>query len=659
MARLKVFLDGQLESQHELSPHQDFVAGRGESCDCILRPERGISRQHFRAFQTELGWEVESLSRFGELYMNGEKIERSLLQPGQMFSVPPYEFLFEDGPAASSDLSFSAVAPPLMSGTSFPGGESHSEDQDERTQIGSMPSAAMLRLIDHRGQMLRSFSLQGSAWIGGRDISCPIFIDNNRISRRQFEIHKNEETYFIRDLASVNVTLVNGMPIPGDQWTQLQSSDVITVADWSLVFEIRDVGFEQRLSEIDPALRSPLSFSSGASSQGAYQGMSDDPGATPAMYLPPPASGGYAPSGAQAGMKLFGRQVTWLNPVRLTIIVVILLGGLYYLNEEMAVPEVAPVAQVQTPFEKLPLEKQQVVKQAYQLARDLYMTGRFELARQKIEEIHGIIPYYEDSQDLLKHVDIAISTQRDRDRLLAQQEDERRRQQKVREIVDQCRQMVQTQRDSISMEQLEICVQPALEFDPQNAEIDGLRKDVDLIHQEREIKAAQAADYQKKVAERQRLYQRAREIERGGRPFTAINAYMNVVKSGLPDPNNLKMRSQRRIASIEKGIRIRQNTYLQEAEAAYSRGDRRGAVKSLRQALKVNPGSSKIESRIAEIIAEIRKEMQPIYHEGILEESVGSVDTARQKFSKIMESSMPGEEYYEKAKIKMTKTYGQ
>lgn len=649
MAKLKVFLDGQMSAQYELTSDRDFVAGRGESCDCILRPERGISRQHFRIFQTEMGWEIESLSRYGELYLNNEKVERSILSPGQMFSVPPYEFVFEE--TDSAEVSVPSISPPEFYGEqSSANTNSGSPGGEERTVIGSMPSSAILRLIDARGQLIQTFSLQGFNWVAGRDIACSIFIDNGKISRKQFEIQKTEETYFVRDLGSQNGTLVNGSPIPNDQWTQMHSSDVISIADWTLVFEIRDANFEQRLSEVDPAYRAPVAFTSGAAM--SYQ----DPLSLPAMYIPLPQNPGA--KGPVGGMVLFGKRITWLNPARLAMILIIFFGGMYYLSETNTDEEKLQAAQAQTPFDKLPVEKQQVVKQAYQLARDLYMTGRFELARQKIEEIHAVIPYYEDSQDLMKHVDIAISTQRDRDKLIAQQEEERKRQIKVQEIVERCARAVAAKKDSIVPADLDLCVQPALEFDPTNADIEHLRRQVDQIVQEREIKIAQQAEHAKQVAIRAKLYGKAVELQRRGRSLSAIEAYRTVIHLALPDPADLKSKSRRKIASIEKDLKSRQAGLLRKAESDYAKGNKRDAIKALKKALKINPSNTIIEDRITGMIGELRKEMQPIYHEGILEESVGNVDQARLKFSKILDASVAGEEYYDKANMKMKK-YGQ
>lgn len=657
MARLKVFLDGQLSSQHELNPSQDFVAGRGESCDCVLRPERGISRQHFKIFQTEMGWEIESLSRFGELYINGEKIERTLLSPGQMFSVPPYEFVFEEGPA-QNEVSVPSIRPPELSSRTNTQGGGITNSSDERTQIGAMPSAAILRLIDNRGNLVQTFGLQGFNWVAGRDVGCTIFIDNAKISRKQFEIQKTEETYFVRDLGGTNGTLVNGRHIPNDQWTQLQSSDVITVADWSLVFEIRDAEFEQRLAAVDPAFRSPVAFTGGGGQGGGgYSPVPySDPMSMPAMYLPP---GPNAPGNAAAGgMMLFGRHFPGLNPVRLALIVIILLGVGYFVNEELNPPEAPKQAKVQSPFDALPVEKQQIVKQTYSLATEYYMTGRFSQALQKLQELHSIIPAYEDSQQLMNYVQTAMEIKENQEKLRAQEEDEKRLRAMVKEVMDKCKAMVEKERATITMDRLEACVQGALEHDPNNGEVEVLRQQVDALVQDRAIKAAQSAEQQAKIKAMEALYKRAVATEKRKRPLTAIGEYAKVVAAPLPDPNGRKRQAQRRIASIEKDVRNRQGALIKAAEAEYAKGNRKGAIQMLKKSIRVNPGNNRVDERITEIIAELRKDMQPIYHEGILEESVGNVDTARQKFTKILEISIAGEEYYDKAKMKMRK-YGQ
>lgn len=656
MARLKVFLDGQVVSQHQLTPGQDLIGGRGESCDCILKPEKGISRQHFKIMLTDLGWEIESLSRFGELYVNGEKTEKAILQNGIMFAVPPYEFVFEDGAERmASDIPLPNMTPAVVSG----GGSGAGEVGDDKTFVGPSMSAALLRLLDPRGQPLQTYSLQGLSWVAGRDIGCSIFIDNSKISRRQFEIQKVEETYFVRDLGSQNGTLVNNVPIPSDQWTQLASSDVLGIADLTLVFEIRDAQFEQRLNEVDPALRNPPSIS-GNTNSGVYGGAYNpnmagqgQPDAMPAMYVP----GMNSKHSAKPGMKIMGKHVPGLNPIRLIIGIIILAGVAYQLADSGPAEDMQKMARPQTPFETLPPEKQQLVKQAYQLARDLYTTGKYELANQKIIEIHGIIPYYEDSKELQSYVDNAIEIQRNRDKLLAQAEEENKRKEKVNKAIVECRKLLD-KKLSVVPADMDVCLAPVVEFDPENQEFLALRAAVDQLVLDRNMTAAKEAEYKKLVAKRALLFKNAQKIDKKGRSLAAIGAYKLVVGSGLPDPENTKKKAERRIASIRATIGKRQASLIAQAETAYKAGDRKTAITKLRAALRINPQNGEVEDRITQIIAEIRKDMQLKYQEAILEESIGSVTEAKKRWQEIMQASIPGEEYFQKSRVKLRK-YGE
>ncbi|PWU12852.1 MAG: hypothetical protein C5B49_15640 [Bdellovibrio sp.] len=642
MARLKVFLDGQLASQHELPADQDFVVGRGDTCDCVLRPERGISRQHFRVRLTDSGWQVESLSRFGELYVQGNKIEKEFLHHGQLFSAPPYEFLLEDESRAGADL----VEPAAADGA---GG--HPDDQ---TQVGQNPAQAVLRLVDDKGHTRQTFSLQGQTWVCGREITCSIFIDHPKISRRQFEMQRSDEGFLIRDLGSFNGTHVNGTPVPPDSWTAIQSGDVISVGLWNLIFELRDLHFEQRLRDVDPAFLAPVTYddSSQVSIPSPQPGSRppvalEDAGTMPALSLPP------RPEKRFTKQKL--KQM--LTPVRLAILLLVLLVAGYELFDDSSNPP-SKSARTQTPFDKLPVEKQQLVKQAYQLARDLYAGGKLEMANQKIDEIHAIVPYYEDSKELQKYIDNSIQVQRDKERLAAQQEDERKRKEKVEKITFECSQFVLHHRETVVPEDLEKCLSPALEFDPENSSFASLRAQVDQIVADRKMKAVKAEEYRKLTARRQALYQKAVSIESSGRLLTAVGAHEEVVRSNLPDPHNLAGKSKAHIARLLKSISEKQASLRTQAEENYKSGKRREAVLLLRQALLMNPNNSEIEERQTKILAELRKDMQTKYQESILEESVGSVAEAKKKWTEIQKLSVEGEDYFEKSKVKLRK-YGE
>lgn len=649
MARLKVYQNGQVVSQHELDVSRELMVGRGETCDIVLAPERGISRQHFRVRFAEEQWIVEVLSRYGELYKNGEKQSIFPIRDGTTFTVPPYEFVFEEGATGQSEAS--------ESGASLGGGE------EDKTHVGFLPSIAYLKLTDHRGQHVQSFRLEGQGWIGGRDTSCSVFIDNPRISRQQFEIQKQDEAYFIRDLGSVNGTLLNGRPISNEDWTQLASSDFIAIADWTLQFELRDASFEQRLQEVDPAYLMPTADMAGyvPGAEGGASPYGYPPGAYPQPGFDPGGAPGFDPMAGlppqepppKPGMKLFGKHIPGLNPVRLAIGVILILGMGYAALNDPSGEQPGP-QKVQTPFDKLPPDKQQVVKQLYLTAQSLLAQGRYELARQEIIKLHQIIPYYEDSKQIEETANTGLAMLAEREKAEAEERQRAMIEEKIQKQVAECRSQLN---ENSEMMWLEGCLSPVMEFNPEHPSIVALRNEVALLTEQRNIKLAQQKEYQERVARLQAIFDKAVKVDAKGKPIPAIAAYESVTRTGLPDPRGLVKKAKQRIAELQELMAKRQAEAEQKAEVAYRGGQLKQAIMLLREGMVINPENEVLKGKHTQYMGELRKQMMTYYQEGILEESVGEVETAKSKWRKIQDLSLPGEDYYEKSRIKLRK-YG-
>ena len=101
MSRLKVVLRGTLISEIELVPEKEYIGGRKEGCDIRLQPEKGISREHFKLKFNDGRWQIIAISRFGDVFSLGQKVEQVDLQHSQSFHVPPYDFTFLDVPDAN------------------------------------------------------------------------------------------------------------------------------------------------------------------------------------------------------------------------------------------------------------------------------------------------------------------------------------------------------------------------------------------------------------------------------------------------------------------------------------------------------------------------------------------------------------------------------
>jgi pSer/pThr/pTyr-binding forkhead associated (FHA) protein/tetratricopeptide (TPR) repeat protein len=624
MNRLTVFQSGNKVAELILSDSREYIVGRAESSDLVLQGERGISRQHLKISPDGSGqWTVEVLSRYGELYLSGKKVSSIVLKDGAHFEVPPFEFRFEadQQPEFEEEVSPQPVQ-------ARPAAESElSPDISDRTFVGQAVMTAFLKLKDESGQVVRIYQLEGNSWVAGRDTSCAIYIDNPQFSRRHFEIRIEEGAYLIKDLGSSNGTLLDQDLLPADKWIPIWSGQTITVVDWSLGFEIRDASFERKLQEIPLDLQNPLYVSPQVGS-GAY---------------PQPESLASSPAEPQ------------FNIVRVLILLLVVGGGLFYFMDSPSPQAVeGPAKPTSSPFEKLTPQQQQYVKDTYRLADRLFKEGRYEMARQEVAKIHQLIPVFEESKNLEKLAEVAIQTQVEQQRVEAREKERLEMEDKIQKTVAECSRKVTPRVENAEIDE---CLSSVIPLNPDHPLIVELKARVDQVITDRMAREERNAEYQALVRRQRALYSKAEVVLKSGQPLEAITAFEKVVASKLPDPQNLKGQAKRQMASIQRDLAGRQAELEREADDHLKRQDLKQAILTLQKASKINPDNETIKGRIHSSMSELRKQMMVLYQEGVLEESVGEIETAKAKWKKIVESSVPDEEYFRKAKSKLKK-YG-
>lgn len=647
MAKLRVYLNGQMISDFELRSGTQYTAGRSETCELHLEAERGVSRQHFKLYDVDGSWKVETLSRYGEVYFQGDKAKTFELHDQAKFSVPPYEFQFiaEDAVVEQEQYNeFASVSkqPVFEQPVELEPKEPSLESDFDRTYVGQAPQAIpYLKVLNMNGDTVAFFQLEGRSWIAGRDTTCSLFLDNPKISRQQFEIQRQEGVFVIKDLGSVNGTQVNGKTISATSWEHLDSGDVITIVDWTCHFELRDPHFEDRFQAVPEEIRHQFAMEAVSESAGFYPPSSHPPLVMPFPYPVPPIE----------QPQFQEKKPMWIRYLMIGLVVV---GAGFYFMDSGSAPRQVASTQSRNPFDKLPDQQKQYVKDSYRLAESLFKQGRYELARQEVAKVHQLVPYYENSKDLEKLAEVAIQTKIDQqkaaDRERAQQEIE----DKIQAQIKICKPLLNK---NVVMSKLDDCLTPVLSLNPDHPQILSMKAEADRLISDREIAAANKADYLRRVRTQKGLYSRAQGLYKTGEPLKAISAYENVVGSGLPDPEGLKGRARRQIASIRDELNRKQEALQVQADKSAQKGDLKTAVESLKAAIKIDPENESIKGRLNTLMGELRSQMRALYQEGILEESVGEVETAKTKWKKILSSSVPEEEYYKKAKIKLRK-YG-
>lgn len=690
MSRLKVILRGAQISDLNLSPDREYIGGRKESCDIRLQPEKGISREHFKLKFEEGRWVLTSLSRFGEIFSLGQRVESTPLEHGQVFQIPPYEFTLSDIPDSQSD--------------SVNANEMPEAGENERTVIGVAQQVPYIKMMSSDGAVREMLRLEvGDVWAAGRDPSCQIIIPDQRVSRRQFEVRKINGIYTIIDLTSVNGTFLNGSPISSTDPQPLKSGDAITVLDNTMYFELHDPNFQYRMERIEVP---PLQMAGGTGlddleeialdeipqeeqydpnqdmnypqeiDQGYYQDQLN-PDGSPFTGMPQeqmqgdyynmqqgeqaPEQQGSQPSPIVQAWNRFKNN----KPVFFSVIALFLVG-MYFLSEMMNAPTPQKVGQQQAfnpddPLSRLKPEERENINLWYNNAEKALRQQAFTIAKENLDNIHKLMPLgYKDSK--LYEAEALNGEQT----LLTQQETERREKEQaelqalIKATLEKCEKSIVPE---TTPEGLQECLAPVTINDPTNADAERM-----LMQVRKTISDRLAKEEAERVAKNQReelkeIFERAEKVHETGFPKKAIKAYREVIESDLSDPDGLKATAELRIKFIQKKLEERNANNISSAELYLKDGKFKEGIMALRAALQFDPDNQTIKDKIERYSNDLRNQVKVMYQESIIDENFGYVDGsdtrpgAKDKWKKIIDIDLEDGDYYRKAFIKL-KRYG-
>ncbi|MBC7458663.1 MAG: FHA domain-containing protein [Bdellovibrionaceae bacterium] len=688
MSRLKVILRGTQISEIGLSPDREYIGGRKESCDIRLQPEKGISREHFRLKFEDGKWNVQSLSRFGEIFSLGQRVENITLEHNQAFQIPPYEFNYVE---LSDEL-----------GAAAPRGDAPEVSENEKTVIGVAPQMPYIKMLSSQGEVREMLRLEfGEIWVAGRDSSCQIIIPDQRVSRRQFEIRKINGIYTIIDMDSVNGTFLNGSVVSSTDPHPLKSGDAITVLDNTMYFELHDPNFQYRMDRIEiPPFQiaangdelnynnipmvdeqieaqqvqeeyvnendinqfTPVDENQLSVSGGPFIGMpspGQDPHVINQFYTFQPNEN---PEFKQSAFQKFKS-----NKPLLIGTVIVFMATMYFISEFVNKPslEQTKVAQPKgnssDPYSQLTTTQQQEIQELYGNAMAAMVQSRYDIAKESLEKLHKILPSgYQDSKEKLEEVILNEQT------IIAQkaaEEDEKNRalgNEKIKHIIAECEKLITP---DVTEDKMTNCLVEASGINPEHPDILRLKGEAKKIVDSKKTKEQEKNSYEALVKELDKIYAAAEELRHQGYPYKAIKGYNLVIESTLPDPKKLKAKATAKITFIEVTVKKRTDENLKNAEQFIKDGKLKFAIKALQDALIYDPNNRSLKERSDKYSNELRLQAMAIYQESIIDESFGYVDGnetrpgAKDKWKRIIELDSDDGEYYRKAYIKLKK-YG-
>ncbi|MFN8789862.1 MAG: FHA domain-containing protein [Bdellovibrionales bacterium] len=636
MAKLIVKKKGQVVGEYALIESKEWIAGRKPDADIRLDSNKGISREHFKLYCVNGEWQIESLSKLSNLTFKGAPVSISNLTSGSVLELPPYEFVFQlddfGGPVQAEASPVSGL---------------------DQTLVQPVTLAAYIKMLNSDGDIQQTIELQGGdTWIAGRESSAQIIIGDHRVSRRQFEIRKTSLGYEIVDLGSVNGTFINEKLLESNDSILLKSGDVIRVLDHSMVFEIHDPQFFDKVERLPaPVYEEPPVEEIYVNPDMVQQ--------NPEGY---PENGGAGESQPQAEDPAAARakkiQIAIGAIVALLVLVLVFDDG----DSGGSTPQLSnQLPAAADPLASLTAQQKSEYRQSLELAKRYFMEGNYSLSLSEAEEMIKTYKVNDPELEKLKNTALAaIETQK---QLLKQEKEEKERQimeTKISVTVAGCeKQLVKFNRES----ELDNCLIEALQLNPAHPSILAVKSELQAILAEREARKAREADYAKRIEQLAGLYQEAKSSERKKEYLDVIAAYKRVINSALPDPNGYKSVSERRLASLKIEMNKKLKQYEEQAEQYRLKKQYKLAVLTLRDGLKIDPSRKDIKEKAENIKNELRKVMMVYYQEGVLEESFGNVEGgdnragAKEKWKKILAEDLTDGEYYQKAYIKMKK-YG-
>ena len=637
MIKLIVKHKDQVSKEVILDPSKSWIAGRKPDADIFLDGEKGISREHFKIYEDNGSWKLEVLSKLGTLKANGEVITSADLQPGFIFSLPPFEFEI-------TTVENQIQAEPQE-------GTQNSYSLSDRTIVHKVNLSAYIKVVNEEGDIQQKIKLEGGdTWTAGRDVNAQILISDQKVSRRQFEIRKTSLGYEIIDLGSVNGTFINEKVLEPEDAVILKSGDVIRVLNHKMIFEVLDPNFFDRIENL-PALTEAEPEHEELPSQYLSTDVVQPPPVDPYAFNPYNAAPIVDPAAART------------KKIRIALIALIVVGAVVYLasnqSEEATLSNVAPSGS--DPLSALTPQQKSEYKQSLELAKRYHMEGNYNLSLSEADEIVKKFNIKDPELERVRNTaQAAIESQK---QLIRQEKETKERQQmedKIIAVTSECEKRINNFNRE---EDLDNCLVDALQLNPVHEKVLNLKTKMQAIMIEKDARRQQKSEYDRKVSQLRGLYEQAQKIEAEDDYIATIAAYKKVIGSSLPDPAGLKVASEKRLAKlkIQMGKKIKE--YQSQATEHKTKGELKQAIMVLRAAVKIDPTRDDLKDRAEDIKNELRKQMMVYYQEGVLEESFGNVEGgdnragAKEKWKKILELDVTDGEYYQKAYIKLKK-YG-
>lgn len=253
MTRLRITGSGESRVVEIEGP--SLRLGRSPDCD-IHAPGDGVSREHAELLEDRNGWSIRDLASSNGTFVNGEKIESSRLEDGDIITLASsvtLELMLDASATASRDED-DEPAPYVEDDEEEAQAATDDDDDDAPAPAKSRPKAKGKKspkaaggpwwtetrwcLVSTNDEDPYSLDLAGGRITVGRDETSGLVLDEASVSRMHARLDTDGTSLTLTDLKSGNGTWVNGERVLS---RPISVGDVIRFGDLEFALEQRQV----------------------------------------------------------------------------------------------------------------------------------------------------------------------------------------------------------------------------------------------------------------------------------------------------------------------------------------------------------------------------------------------------------------------------------
>lgn len=485
---------------------------------------------------------------------------------------------------------------------------------------------------------------QPETYIGRDPAKCQIVLNDPEVSSVHAVIKKNKITCVLEDLQSANGTILNGKRVNSKEIT---NGDEFIIG--STTFTVR-IASDFIKSQQDMLM--PVADNQEVEIEEVIEVSDDD------EEFDELVENSASTKGEKLNLKAImadpeKRKKYILYPLVGVVLAYTLFGGSGDDSSQTQKAKQAKVApkkkQVVTSADKkLTKEQEEKAEALYQLATRYANEGNVGEAITEFERLFLITKDYKQAQTFYQLA-------KDKYAELEKAELERRAEEKRQLIQAKVKKLLTKAEKAVKERNITLSrglFQQIKELDPNNYDVANLELELNAYIKEKNQK--ELVEAQKK-AERQRMVDALKPGEKlylQEEWFKAIGA-LEIFISEKSIDEDLMTKAVEMLKKARQNLKNITGPLLGKARSLKEAEDLKASYEVFKEVLKYNPNEVDAQAELDEINDTLTKRAQKVYRQGLISESLGAFEDAREKFQEVQQISPMDNEYYKKAKLKL------